>query len=272
MKEILEEPLKRPRILMLSFDCNPYTGSEAATGWGMVMAISKIADLVVMVSSLDMNSIKKWLAENQNERIRFVEVPFPMTKSTVLRRLNSIYRRTYFVVYLEWLRVAKRIALRLEAEEPFDAAIHASLGCYWLPSPLRHLKTHVIWGPVGGATHTPLRLWPYLGLLGLFVEFKKILIIKLASCFPATRNTWRQVSIRIAENNDSLNAFPALMRRDTRVISRGPLISIPSIKPYPRKPYLLFPSMLHGRKGPRLAIKSLTYTPPSVRRRHQSHH
>jgi len=211
-KERLVESLKRPRILILAYACNPYAGSEGGAGWGMVTAIAKIADVVVMVPYWEMTLIKKWLEENQNDHMRFVEVPYAKLKYSIRKRLTKIDRRTGFLFYLDWLRAAKRTALRLEAKEPFDAGIHASLGSYWLPSPIRHLKAPVIWGPVGGATRTPWRLWPYLGFWGLFDEFEKIVIIKLASWLPATRRTWRQVTIRIAETENTRNAFPATLR------------------------------------------------------------
>ncbi len=264
-EERLTEPKRRPRILILAYACNPYIGSEGGAGWAMVMAIAQIADVVVMVPPREWTSIKKWMAEHRNDNLRFVLVPHLKKDYPLIRFLEKIERKTEFLSYFEWLRSAKRTALRLEAEAPFDATVHASFGCYWLPTPLCHLKAPVLWGPVGGAMRTPWQLWTYLGFLGFFYEWKKIVILKLASWLPVTRRTWRQVTIRIAETENTRDVFPAALRRDTRVISRGPLASVPDLESRPRKSYLLFPSYLEPRKGPRLALRALAYTPSSVR-------
>ena len=65
-EERLTDPKRRPRILILAYACNPYIGSEGSAGWGMVKAIARIADVVVMIPPGDFSSIKKWMAEHPN--------------------------------------------------------------------------------------------------------------------------------------------------------------------------------------------------------------
>jgi glycosyltransferase involved in cell wall biosynthesis len=55
------------------------------------------------------------------------------------------------------------------------------------------------------------------------------------------------------------------MQAETRVINRAILQEVPHVNPGDCKNYLLFPSALEPRKGARLALHALAYTPSWVR-------
>jgi glycosyltransferase involved in cell wall biosynthesis len=157
--------------------------------------------------------------------------------------------------------------VQLHDERPFDAVIHVSFGSYWLPSPAGEIGPPSVWGPVGGATTTPWRLWRYLGWRGVIGEIEGRIAIRLGTWHPATRRTWRNVSIRIAETENTRRALPKDLRSDTMVLNRAILSRIPETQDRNRSNYLIFPSSLQGRKGPSLAVRALAFTPPSVRLR-----
>ena len=255
---------RRPRVLVIAFACDPYDGSEAGAGWGVVQACAEIADLVVLVPSHQMRILEAWQQKHLDERIRFIEVPLPKSVEAFLHLIPWSHK-WWFILYFFWLHSAKHVALRLEMEKPFDGSLHAAYGSYWLPSPIVHLRAPSVWGPVGGATATLPRLWRFLGWRGLVGEWGRWLTVRAGSLLPATRRTWRLASIRIVESENSRKALPRAMQAETRVINRAVLQEVPSVNPGERGNYILFPSAIEARKGVRLAVHALAFTPPHVR-------
>lgn len=256
---------RRPRVLVLAFACNPATGSEPGAGWGVVQALASVADLTVLVPPHEFEKIEVPAAECGENLIRFIEVPGKEADHGLLERLGCLDRRLWFLRYLLWLKKADRVCRQLHAERPFEATVHATYGCYWLPTPLRHVDTPLMWGPVGGATRTPFSLYRYLGWRGIVGEWQKIIMLRLLSLLPSVRQTWHGASVILVETENSRRALPESIGSRVRLINRAPLASVPKLAPVPRKGYLLFPSLLEGRKGPRLALTALARTPSAVR-------
>jgi glycosyltransferase involved in cell wall biosynthesis len=231
----------------------------------MVKSIAEVGDVTVLTASTEIGVIEKHLAEVPDERLNFIDV----TTSTkgLVHRLISVHRQVWFLLYLSWLKRARKVGTQLHGEQPFDAVIHISYGSYWLPSPAGEIGPPSVWGPVGGATTTPWRLWPYLGWRGVLGEIEGRIAIRLGTWHPATRRTWRKVSIRLAETENTRRALPKDLRSETRVLNRAILSRVPEPQDSDRCSYLIFPSSLQGRKGPRLAVRALAFTPPSVRLR-----
>ncbi len=240
-------------------------GSEPGAAWGMVQSIAEVSDVTVLTASTEIDDIEKHLAQEPDERLNFIEVLTP-TKG-IVHRMIAVHRQVWFLLYVSWLKRARKVGRQLHAEKPFDAVIHISYGSYWLPSPAGEIGPPSVWGPVGGATTTPWRLWRYLGWRGVIGEIEGRIAIRLGTWHPATRQTWRNVSIRIAETENTRRALPKDLRADTRVLNRAILSRIPEPPDRDRSDYLIFPSSLQGRKGPRLAVRALAFTPPSVRLR-----
>ncbi len=258
-----QELKSRPRVLVFAFACDPYAGSEPGAGWGVVRTCAEIANLLVLISPGDMQAIEKWQQNHSDKRISFVEVPYPRIVETIGRqpRPSNV---SLFVCYLLWLRSAKNVARRLALKYTFELCLHASIGSYWLPSPVVQLHLPSVWGSVGGATTTPWRLWRFLGWRGIAGELLKWVSVRSAALLPPTRKTWKCATIRIAETENTRAAFPRALQAETRVINRAILQEVPAIQRAERKRYLLFPSALEPRKGPRLALLALAHTPPSV--------
>lgn len=257
------EDRPRPRVLAIAFVCNPTQGSEPGAAWGMVKSIAEVADVTVLVGTQHMDDIEAWLDAHPDDRLTFIGVRTP--RNRVLDPLTRLHRQFWFVKYLRWLKRARRVGLDLQADRPFDAAIHVAYGSYWLPSPVVDLGIPSVWGPVGGATTTPRQLMPLLGWKGLLGEFEGRAAIRLFSWLPSTRRTWRRATIRISETEQTRDALPKDLRGDTRVINRAILSRVPASLDLERKPYIVFPSSLQARKGPRLAVMALAHTPDHVR-------
>jgi glycosyltransferase involved in cell wall biosynthesis len=244
----------RPRVLTFAYACEPDKGSEPGGVWGLVRAAMDFADCVVLVGPEHVEGLRRWQESNRELRAEFVEVPEPSWG-----RFAKWHRIPRFLLYLSWLKRAKKQAVRLLDEQHFDLSWHASFAVYWLPSPAVDLGIPSVWGPVGGAVTTPLRLWRYLGPAGIVGEILDSVSVRLMAMRPATRRTWKRATLRLFNSEESLRRMPPPLRRDARVLNQA-LFAV--VEPWPsqeREPFVVFPSALEPRKGPRLALAALAH-------------
>jgi len=225
----------RPRVLAIAFACDPERGSESAGGWGTVNALAEFADVTVLHHPRHTDNIEAWRRRSpaSQAHLRYVAVD-TVPWGLWAQRIKPLARLSWRARYLGWLQEARKVALALHAEEPFDVAVHASLGIYWLPSTVVDLPMPSVWGPVSGAA-------------------------------PSPRSLWRCATLRVTESSNVYRRFPEELRRRTLIANRAVLSHIPDVPTVPRQPYLLFTSPLEQRKAPSLALRALARTPSDVR-------
>jgi hypothetical protein len=250
----------RPRVIVVAYAAEPERGSEAGAGWGVVRALAKYADCTVLVGPENGQVVCDWQEQTGDPGLSFIEVPEPSWA-----HLAKWHRIPQFLVYLGWLRNVRRLADKLHARQPFDAAAHVSTSVYWLPSPATRLGIPCLWGPVGGAVTTPRSLWPVLGWRGLPGEFLDAICVRLMARMPWTRSTWRGATVPIIQNEETLAQLPESIRANASVLNHALFTEMPNIESRPRKSQIVYCAGLQNRKGPTLAIRSLATTPDDVR-------
>lgn len=251
---------RRPRALVFAYACEPGRGSEPGAGWGLVRSLATFADCVVLVGPEHGPGLVRPEVQPDGSALRFVEIPEPMGAASA-----KLHRVTWFLLYLAWLRRAHAVGRRLHREQPFDLTFHATYSTYWLPAPATQYGIPSVWGPVGGAVVTPLRLWPLLGLRGICGELLDLTSVHLLSALPATRRTWRAATIPLVQNPTTQQRLPEPVRSASRVLNHAFFTDAPRI-PRRGKPGgpCLFVGSLVSRKGPRLALRALVHAPPEV--------
>lgn len=253
----------RPTAFVIAYTISPYGGSEAGAAWGMVHTILDVADVVVLAPPHETGNLERWLDETGDTRLSYVEVEVPRLART-LKRFQFVPRLA-FLVYWMWLLATRTAARQTLKQRPVDVAVHAAYGSYWMPSTVVDIGVPSVWGPVGGATTTPRCLWKYLGLRGLFDEALKYMLVRGHSLLPATRRTWQLATIPLAETENTRRMFPRDRQDAIRVLNRAILQATPARPDVTRQSYLLFPSSLQSRKGPRLALHALAKAQPHTR-------
>jgi hypothetical protein len=206
-----------------------------------------------------MPAIRRWETLNPNTTIEFVQVDVPN-----LGIFFDWHRISWFLGYLRWLKKAALTAKQLHNIKPFDATFHASVSAYWLPTPTTDLGVPNVWGPVGGAVTSCIRFWPLLGLKGVFNELLDFVAVKIASWYPPTRRTWKNVTIGLINNQETMARLPKFLQARSRVLNHVLFIEPPQIVYRQRKSHILYFSALESRKGPQLAIYALSQTPEDV--------
>ena len=252
--------MRRPRMLVFAYACEPDRGSEPGAGWGLVRTLATFADCVVLVGPEHAAGLHRRDAQATGSALRFVEIPEPMGAASAKR-----HRVTWFLLYLAWLRRADAVGRRLHQENPFDLTFHATYSTYWLPTPATAYGIPCVWGPVGGAVVTPLRLWPVLGVRGIGGELLDLLSVNLLRVLPATRRTWQGATVALVQNQTTQRRLPEPVRSVSRVMNHAFFTEAPEV---PRTAVkggpCLFIGSLVARKGPRLAVRALAHAPPEV--------
>jgi glycosyltransferase involved in cell wall biosynthesis len=248
---------RRPRILVFAYACEPDKGSEPAAGWGLVQAASEVGHCTVLVGPEHSGGLG---GHQGHPNVTFIEVAEPRWYRAARR-----HRLSRFLLYLAWLRRAHQEGKRLHLQEPFDLVHHATYSTYWLPSPATSFGVPSVWGPVGGAVTTPLRLWPSLGPRGLVEEIVDIVAVRLFSMLPATRRTCAGATVCLVQNEATLRRLPESVRAGARVFNHALLAEVPGVKGCRRRGEILFVGALESRKGARLALRALAHAEETVR-------
>jgi glycosyltransferase involved in cell wall biosynthesis len=103
-------------------------------------------------------------------------------------------------------------------------------------------------------------MWPLLGLQGLATELLDWAGVRLLAATPWTRHTWRNASVRLLQNEDTLARLPASMRPDAVVLNHAMFTeALPSLPRRPQPRTCVAVSALESRKGVALALHALTH-------------
>jgi glycosyltransferase involved in cell wall biosynthesis len=250
---------RRPRLLVFAYACEPARGSEPGAGWGLVRALTDIADCTVLVGPEHIPAIRRWQATCCTSSLEFVEVHEP-----AWARPEPRHRIMRFVVYLGWLRRARAAGLLLHRRRPFDAIYHATYSAYWLPTPAVEYGVPCIWGPVGGAVVTPPRLWRLLGWRGVLTEVLDLMAVRACGALPVTRRTSRKAVVALVQNEETLAELPRDVRGRAIVLNHALFTEVPRAEAVGPGKHCVFVGSLESRKGARLALHGLAFADASV--------
>ncbi len=258
---VATQDAKRARVLIFAYACEPGRGSEPGGGWGVVRTLARFADCVVLVGPEHEQGIAEWRREHPDQTaIEFCVIP-ELPRSG----LAKYHRITWFALYLFWLRAARGKARELHAMRPFDTVAHVSYSVYWLPTPATDFGVPCVWGPVGGAVTTPLALWPALGWSGIIDEAVDFCSVRLSAFATRLIGTWRDASVRLVNNEETLALLPQKMRMSTRVLNHVLFAERPRVAERSRESYIFSFAALHARKGVLLSLRALAHAPEDVK-------
>lgn len=255
----MSEPT-RPTIVVFAYSCAPDVGSEPGAGWGMVDALNQIADPIVLVGGRHIPAIRGWEQNAPEDAPTFIEVPEPK-----LEPYMKWHRIPRFVVYLYWLRKARKAAEEIVSKRKIDAVAHFTYSTFWLPTPATNLGVPSIWGPVGGGVRTPKSLRKTLGIAGTIQEFLDYFAVRAMSLLPAVRRTAENATVRILQNSETKAQLPHDAQKNVVILNHALFNTVPPLSNGEDGRYALWVSPMQTRKGPQLAIEGLARTKSGIR-------
>lgn len=207
--------MRRLKVLLSAYACEPHRGSEPAVGWHTAVAVAQHHDAWVVTREANRPEIEKELAVHPVPGLRFVYYDLPRWARFWKRGQRGV--RAYYGL---WQRGIAPVVRRLHAEVRFDVTHHVTFVKYWSPSPLASLPVPFIWGPVGGADSVPRPFWRALGLHGGAYEATRSVGRWLMERTPAVRSTARKSAIALATTAATVDRVRRLGAKDAHLCSQ----------------------------------------------------
>lgn len=250
------------RFLLSAYACDPTRGGEWGVGWHALLTTLKVSDRVWLAThSPNVSNIRNGLTPEQLTRLEILSIEGPRWVQSLSGRIPLGGQAYYF----GWqFRAALRIR-SLKRSVSFDMGQHASFGPDWAPCALAYVPDLTwAWGPVGGASHTPVRLWKWLGVRGTAFEVGRRLAVMTGHKIFGNRAA-RRASVIFAQNEDVVKQFA---HRASVSLQPSPAIELGSVSeaaaPLGAQRSFLCIGRLLPWKGWALAIAALAHTSPST--------
>ncbi len=185
--------MRRLKVLLSAYACEPGQGSEAGVGWNVALHVARYHDVLVITRENNRPVIEAALADAAGVRPRFVYFDLPPWARWWKRRQRGVQ-----LYYYLWQLGAYFVARRLHRAIRFDLVHHVTFVKYWAPSFGALLSVPFLWGPVGGGESSPRHLWPELGARGQSYEWWRELARALGERDPLVRFTAHRSTIALA--------------------------------------------------------------------------
>ncbi len=208
--------VKRLKVLVSAYACEPEKGSEPGVGWNCARQIARFHEVWLITRASNRSVIEAGLAAAPLPGAHFVYFDLPRWM-----RFWKRGRRGVLLYYYLWQIGAYFVVKKLHRNIGFDLAHHVTFVKYWAPSFLALLGVPFIWGPVGGAESAPRGFQRSLSPRGKLHELMRDLARRLGELDPFVRRTARRSTIALATTIETEQRLQALGCRRTLVYSEA---------------------------------------------------
>lgn len=164
-------------ILMSSFNCSPYKGSENSLGWNWTYTAAKEGNTIsVLTWSVNKKDIEKYwslCSEEEikiRERIKYYYIEPKENKLKISNHINEI------LVYRSFQKKAYEFAKQLIIKEKFDFVHHITWSSCVQLTHLYKLGVPFVLGPVGGGERIPKKINISLTNKDKLTEWLRVLV------------------------------------------------------------------------------------------------
>ena len=208
--------MRKLKILLSAFACEPDRGSEPGVGWNLAREMAKHHDVWVLTRSCHRAAIEAKLAHDPAPGLHFAYYEVPLWPQHWNYRDN---KKAMELHYYLWQVMACHTARRLHQEVEFDVAQHVTFVRYWMPSVLAFLPIPFVWGPVGGGESAPKAFYKQLlHRRGRYFESLRDVARWVGENDPLVRLTARRSTIALATTRDTAARLNSLETRHVRVL------------------------------------------------------
>ena len=181
--------IKRLRILISAYACEPGKGSEPGVGWNFSKEMAKYHDLWVLTRLNNRKIIENELLENPTEGLHFIYHDLPKWAAWWKKGGRGVQ-----LYYYLWQLTAISKIRKNHKEVGFDISHHVTFVKYWAPSCLAWLDIPFLWGPVGGGESLPQGFSSECSLKGRIYELLRSLARFFGEFDPTVRFTAKRAS------------------------------------------------------------------------------
>lgn len=178
--------MKRLKVLLSAYSCEPGRGSEPGVGWNVVREVAKYHDVWVLTRPDESKeAIEAELKRNPIPGLQFVYFTLPFWQDSMRWGQSGAMQMHYYL----WQIQAYFEARRLHRQVGFDVMHHVTFVKYSSPSLLSLLPVPFVWGPVGGGESAPTAFWQDFTLRAKAYETFRLVNHRIGELDPLSRLT-----------------------------------------------------------------------------------
>ena len=207
--------IKKLKVLLSAYACEPGKGSEPAVGWNIVREMAKLHEVWVITRANNRKAIESLGGNEFKKNLHFIYYDLPQWTRWWKRGGRGIQ-----LYYYLWQIGIFSIAKNLHQKINFDLIHHTTFVKYWAPSFLAFLPVPFIWGPVGGGESTPKALWSGLSLRGKVYESVREFARWIGEHDPFVKQTAKRSAIALATTKETGERLRILGAGNVRFFSQ----------------------------------------------------
>lgn len=215
--------MRRLRVLLSAYACQPGHGSEPGVGWSAATHLSRYHDVWVLTRAENRAAIEaaQHVREMPNLHFRYHNVP--AWPDGLQRGHVMAVPAARQLHYMLWQMSAASTAASLHREVGFDAAQHLTYVRYWMPTALHPLPIPLIWGPVGGGESVPASFLRRMNFRSRSFEMVRSTVRAAGENLPAVARMAERCQLALATTDESAARLRKLGARKIEVCSETAL-------------------------------------------------
>lgn len=195
--------MKKIKVLVSAYACEPDRGSEPGVGWNWARQISRFAETWVITRVNNKETIKRELLANPNSNLHFIYYDVQKWLSFWKKRTRGLY-----LYYLLWQIGVYRLGKKLNKEKQFDIVHHITFGNLWLPTFMPLLNIPFIWGPIGGGEQISKTFRKGYYIRSKIKEISRDIILNMSKVNLLFLYTSNKANIIITKTKDTADKIP----------------------------------------------------------------
>jgi glycosyltransferase involved in cell wall biosynthesis len=207
--------MRRLRVLISAYACEPGTGSEPGVGWNWITELARFHDVWAVTRSLNRRAIEQSIAATPQPHVRWIYVDLPRWARRHGGRL----------AYYQWQFAAYRAVQRAHREVVFDLVHHLTFGMHWIPTLLIRRSVPLVWGPLGGGERAPASFRRTFPARGVAHELARDAARWIGERDPSVRLAVRRAALILATSNETATRLRDLGAREVELYSEVGLVA-----------------------------------------------
>lgn len=207
--------MKRLKVLVSAYACEPGKGSEPGVGWNWVKQIAGFHEVWAITRANNRETIERALEKEPLPNVHWVYFDLPRWAMFWKKGQRGVH-----LYYYLWQIGAYFVGRRLHKKVQFDLVHHVTFVNYWMPSFLALLPVPFVWGPVGGGESSPKAFYKTFSLRGKVYEYSRSLARWIGEHDPFVRLTAKRCRLALATSSRTEERLKKIGCANTEILSQ----------------------------------------------------
>lgn len=200
--------MKKTKIFVSSYACEPELGSEIGVGWHWVLEMSKYFELWVLTRKSNQHNIETWMnQQRENYNIHFIYFDLPKALRFWKKGMHGV--RTYYII---WQMLTNRIVKKTMRENDIKIYHLLTYGNSLWKASRYGMKQFFVWGPTGGVDTIPAEYSKHYNMKSRLVEFVRRMVVKTLPFNYGFRKRCKNADLIFCKSHNMYHAIPEKYR------------------------------------------------------------